>query len=98
MLRRFVLPETIVRSQSMRLRNGLDRFSSSERSYPCGMGIAAAVFIAAHGSVYPGHDDGVIIRYDMLTHVLAFSYRTLNLFRRPGHWSLNLQTIVEEEE
>jgi hypothetical protein len=40
----------------MRLRNGLGRFSSSERSYPFGTGIAAAVFVAAHGSVDPGRE------------------------------------------
>jgi hypothetical protein len=37
---RFVLPETIPRSRSMRLTNGLGRFCSSERSYPFGTGIA----------------------------------------------------------
>jgi len=40
----------------MRLRNGLGRFCSSERLYPFDTGIAAAVFIPAHGSADPGRE------------------------------------------
>jgi hypothetical protein len=49
---RFVVrkcPGAIARSRSMRLRNGLGRFSSSERSYSVGTG--GAVFVVVQASV-----------------------------------------------